>query len=108
MSRAYLNDSQTKLMECNFFEWIDDELEDGYYKTLIYSMKQQLDSREDRSELGKYKTKVVELEFLLSKENDEVERLQKLLGQSNKVAARLKLVIVVLVVVVLCLWMLWK
>lgn len=83
-------------------------LEDGYYKTLIYSMKQHLESREDQYELHECKIKVVELEFLLSKENDEVEGLQKLLGQSNKVAARLKLVIVVLVVVVLYLWMLWK
>ncbi|KAL7591169.1 hypothetical protein Lser_V15G32233 [Lactuca serriola] len=29
----------TKLTKCNFFEWINDELEDGYYKTLIYSKK---------------------------------------------------------------------
>ena len=38
-------------------------------------MKQKLDSREDHFELHKCRTKVVELEFLLSNEKDEIERL---------------------------------
>lgn len=63
-----------------------------------------LDSIEDQSKLHKCRTKVVELEFLLSKKA-EVERLQKLPDQSNKVAGRLKLVIVDLLMVMIFLWM---
>lgn len=48
-------------MKCNFFELIDEQLEDGYYKTLISSMMQKLDNRENQSELRKCMTKVVEL-----------------------------------------------
>lgn len=51
---------------------------------------------------------MVELEFLLSKQIDEVDSLHKLLGESNKLVARLKIAIVVLMVVVICIWMLWK
>nr|KAJ0206831.1 hypothetical protein LSAT_V11C500277700 [Lactuca sativa] len=47
------NNSLTRLRKCDYFEWKDVALEEGYYKNLIYSMKQQLDSKED---LGVIKT----------------------------------------------------
>ncbi|CAH1413011.1 unnamed protein product [Lactuca virosa] len=39
------NNKLTRLRKCDYFEWKDVALEDGYYKNLIYSMKQQLECK---------------------------------------------------------------
>nr|KAJ0186988.1 hypothetical protein LSAT_V11C900500680 [Lactuca sativa] len=73
-------------------------LEDGYYKNLIYSMKQQLDSKEDLGIIKNLRTKNPELEFLLSKEKSLVAIMEKgMCGFKNSIHMY-KLLVVVLVV----------
>ncbi|CAH1453264.1 unnamed protein product [Lactuca virosa] len=92
------NNSLTRLRKCDYFEWKDVALEDGYYKTLIYSMKQQLDSKEDLGVIKNLRTKNVELEFLLSKENSIVASMEKGMCDSKKTIRMYKLLVVVLIV----------
>ncbi|CAI9265506.1 unnamed protein product [Lactuca saligna] len=54
------------LRKCSFFEWKDEEQADGYYKNLLYSLKQKLDAKEELSEMNKMRRRIVEVEFLLS------------------------------------------
>ncbi|CAI9278650.1 unnamed protein product [Lactuca saligna] len=65
------NNSLTRPRKGDYFEWKDVALEDGYYKNLIYSMKQQLDSKEDIGVIKNLRTKNVEFKFLLSKHGEE-------------------------------------
>nr|KAJ0198440.1 hypothetical protein LSAT_V11C700348780 [Lactuca sativa] len=75
---------QTRLRKCDYFEWKNVALEDGCYKNLFYSMKQQ--------------TKNVELEFLLSKEKSLLASMEKGMCDSKKSIHMYKLLVVVLVV----------
>ncbi|CAI9261282.1 unnamed protein product [Lactuca saligna] len=88
----------TRLRKCDYFEWKDVALEDGYYKNLIYSMKQQLDSKEDLGVIKNLRTKNGELEFLLSKEKSLVASMEKGMCDSKKSIRMYKLLVVVLVV----------
>ncbi|CAH1440946.1 unnamed protein product [Lactuca virosa] len=95
----YPFDSSTQcLRKCDYFEWKDVALEDGYYKNLIYSMKQQLDSKEDLGVIKNLRTKNVELEILLSKEKSLVASMEKGMCDSKKSIRMFKLLVVVLVV----------
>ncbi|CAH1421468.1 unnamed protein product [Lactuca virosa] len=58
--------SMTRLKKCSFFEWKDEEQAEGYYKNLLYSLKQKLDAKEDLSEMNNFRRRIVEVEFLLS------------------------------------------
>nr|KAJ0222795.1 hypothetical protein LSAT_V11C200067480 [Lactuca sativa] len=71
---------------------MDVALEDGYYKKLIYSMKQQLDSKEDLGFIENFRTKNAELEFLLSKEKSLVASMEKGMCDSKEksLATRLR------------------
>nr|KAJ0225813.1 hypothetical protein LSAT_V11C100049400 [Lactuca sativa] len=60
--------SMTRLRKCSFFEWKDEEQADGYYKNLLYSLKQKLDAKEELSEMNNLRRMIAEVEFLLSKE----------------------------------------
>ncbi|CAH1429632.1 unnamed protein product [Lactuca virosa] len=79
-----LTPTDTRLMKCDYFEWKDVALEDGYYKNLIYSMKQQLDSKEDLGVIKNLRTKNAELEFLPSKEKSLVVSMEKGMYDSKK------------------------
>ncbi|CAI9266575.1 unnamed protein product [Lactuca saligna] len=68
---------QTTLKSCDYFFWKDDEMPKGYYKNLIRTLKQQVESKENFAELVNLRKKVVDLEFLLSKEKLVVENLEK-------------------------------
>ncbi|CAI9269291.1 unnamed protein product [Lactuca saligna] len=57
---------KTRLKKCTFFEWKDEEQEEGYYKNLLYSLKQKLDAKEDLSEMKNLRRRIDEVEFLLS------------------------------------------
>nr|KAJ0224171.1 hypothetical protein LSAT_V11C100033100 [Lactuca sativa] len=96
------NNNLTRLRKRDYFEWKDVALEDGYYKNLIYSMKQQLDSKEDLGVVKKSTTKNVELEFLLSKEKSIVASMKKGMCDSKKSIRIYKLLVVVLVVGYVC------
>ncbi|CAH1444903.1 unnamed protein product [Lactuca virosa] len=93
-----LTPTDTRPRKCDYFEWKDVALEDGYYKNLIYSMKQQLDSKEDLGVIKNLRTKNVELEFLLSKEKSLVASMEKGMCDSKKSIRMYKLLVVVLIV----------
>ncbi|CAI9296911.1 unnamed protein product [Lactuca saligna] len=97
--RCFWNCNNLKrLRKCDYFEWKDVALEDGYYKNIIYSMKQQLDSKEDLGVIKNLRTKNVELEFLLSKEKTLVSSMEKGMCDSKKSIRIYKLLVVVLIV----------
>ncbi|XP_023744195.1 uncharacterized protein LOC111892379 [Lactuca sativa] len=58
--------SMTRLRKCSFFEWKYEEQADGYYKNLLYSLKQKLDAKEELSEMNNLRRRIAEVEFLLS------------------------------------------
>ncbi|CAH1425464.1 unnamed protein product [Lactuca virosa] len=60
--------SMTRLKKCSFFEWKDEEQTEGYYKNLLYSLKQKVDAKKDLSEMNNLRRRIVEVEFLLSQE----------------------------------------
>nr|KAJ0211234.1 hypothetical protein LSAT_V11C400183020 [Lactuca sativa] len=96
------NNSLTRLRKCDYFEWKDVALEDGYYKNLIYSMKQQLYSKEDLGVIKNLRTKNVELEFLLSKDKSLVASMEKGMYVSKKSIRMYKLLVVVLDIGYVC------
>ncbi|CAH1415786.1 unnamed protein product [Lactuca virosa] len=74
----------TTLKSCDYFFWKDDELPEGYYKNHIRTLKQQVDSKENYVGLISLRKKVVELEFLLSKEKLVVDKLEKKVTKERK------------------------
>ncbi|CAH1416415.1 unnamed protein product [Lactuca virosa] len=72
---------------CNNLE--DDELPEGYYNNLIRTLKQHVDSKENSVELISLRKKVVELEFLLSKEKSFVDKLEKNITKEKQVVMML-------------------
>ncbi|CAH1434834.1 unnamed protein product, partial [Lactuca virosa] len=67
----------------------DDELPEGYYNNLIRTLKQHVDSKENSVELISLRKKVVELEFLLSKEKSFVDKLEKNITKEKQVVMML-------------------
>ncbi|CAH1420135.1 unnamed protein product [Lactuca virosa] len=98
----YCNNSLKRPRKCDYYEWKDVALEDGYYKNLIYSMMQQLDSKEDLGVIKNLMTRNTELEFLLSKEKSLVATMEKGMCDSKKSIRMYKLLVVVLVVGYVC------
>ncbi|CAH1432543.1 unnamed protein product [Lactuca virosa] len=70
---------------CDYFFWKDDELPEGYYKNLIRTLKQQVESMEDLAELVNLRKRVVELEFLVSTENSVIDKLEKKVTNEKEV-----------------------
>ena len=54
---------QTNLKKCDYFEWKDEQQEEGYYKNLLYSLKQELDAKEDVGVINNFRNRIVELSF---------------------------------------------
>ncbi|KAL7601487.1 hypothetical protein Lser_V15G22058 [Lactuca serriola] len=107
----------TRLKICDCFFWEDDEMYEGYYKNLIRTLKQQVDSKESSVELIILRKKVVKLEFLLSKEKSILDKLQKkvtkekqaIMMLNNKLEASMQQnsmlkVMVVMILLVVALW----
>ncbi|CAH1442548.1 unnamed protein product [Lactuca virosa] len=99
----------TNLKKCDYFEWKDEQQEEGYYKNLLYSLKQELDAKEDLSVINNFRNRIVELEFFLAKEKSVVESIDKELSESKKTIHRYKMVVAFLVFgLVLCVFKLSK
>nr|KAJ0213214.1 hypothetical protein LSAT_V11C400225950 [Lactuca sativa] len=58
----------TNLEKCNYFEWKCEDKKEGYYKNLLYSLKQKLDAKVDLGVINNLRNKIAELEFFLAKE----------------------------------------
>nr|KAJ0191005.1 hypothetical protein LSAT_V11C800420960 [Lactuca sativa] len=101
----------------DYFFWKDDELPEGYYKNLIRTLKQHVDSKDNSAEHISLKKKVTELEFLLSKEKSVVDKLEKkvtkekelvmMLNNKLEVSMQQNSMLKVLVVVILLVVALW-
>ncbi|CAI9268902.1 unnamed protein product [Lactuca saligna] len=111
------SNSLTSLKICDYFLWKDDELREGYYKNLNRTLKQQVDSKEKFVELINLIKKVVELEFMLSKEKSVVDKLEKnvtkekqvVMMLNNKLEASMQQnfmlkVLVVIIMLIVALW----
>ncbi|CAI9272592.1 unnamed protein product [Lactuca saligna] len=83
MSRSSISSSRNPPIQ------IDDELFEGYYKNLIRTLKQHVDSKENSAELINLRKKVVELEFLLSTEKSVVDKLEKKVKKEKDVVIML-------------------
>nr|KAJ0190458.1 hypothetical protein LSAT_V11C800435520 [Lactuca sativa] len=84
----------TKLKKCSFFEWKDEEQEEGYYKNLLYSLKHKLDAKEDLSEINNLRRRIIEVEFLLSREQSKVSKSEK--DDARKAIGRYNMIVVLL------------
>lgn len=88
---------QTNLKKCDYFEWKNEQLEEGYYKNLIYSLKQKLDAKEDLGVNNNLRNGIAELEFFLVKEKSVVGNIENALSDSKKTIRRYNMVVVFLV-----------
>ncbi|CAH1417523.1 unnamed protein product [Lactuca virosa] len=85
--------SLTRLKKCSFFEWKDEEQEEGCYKNLLYSMKQKLDAKENLSEMNNLRRRIVEVEFLLSQEQSKVAKSEKDVSDARKAIGRDRMIV---------------
>ncbi|CAI9268327.1 unnamed protein product [Lactuca saligna] len=86
----------TRLRKCSFFEWKDEEQEDGYYKNLLYSLKQKLDAKDEMSEMNKLRRRIVEVVFLLSQEQYKVAKSEKEVHDARKAIGRYRMIVALL------------
>nr|KAJ0204797.1 hypothetical protein LSAT_V11C500241910 [Lactuca sativa] len=77
--------SMTRLRKCNFFECKDEEQADGYYKNLLYSLKQKLDAKDELSEMNKLRRRIAEVE----KSEKEVHDARKAIGRYRMIVSLL-------------------
>nr|KAJ0191315.1 hypothetical protein LSAT_V11C800398950 [Lactuca sativa] len=90
------------LNKCSFFEWKDEEQEEGYYKNLLYSLKQKVDAKEDLSEMNNLRRRIVEVEFLLSQEQYKVAKSEKEVYDARKAISRYKMIVSLLFSCLVC------
>ncbi|KAL6557081.1 hypothetical protein OROMI_017431 [Orobanche minor] len=74
--------------KCGFFQWKDDELEDGYYRNLILELRAKVNQSVDVVEYNRCRMDVAELQNLLLKEKTEAEKLEKMLAASTNLVQR--------------------
>ncbi|CAI9270214.1 unnamed protein product [Lactuca saligna] len=98
LGRRFWNcqNSMTRLRKCSFFEWKDEEHADGYYKNLLYSLKQKLDAKEELSEMNNLRRRIVEVEFLLSKEQYKVVKSEKEVHDARNAIGRYRMIVALL------------
>ncbi|CAI9259251.1 unnamed protein product [Lactuca saligna] len=87
--------SMTRLRKCSFFEWKDEEQADGYYKNLLYSLKQKLDAKDELSEMNKLR-RIAEVKFLLSQEQYKVAKSEKEVHDARKAIGRYRMIVALL------------
>ncbi|CAI9259430.1 unnamed protein product [Lactuca saligna] len=85
-----------RLRKCSFFEWKDEEQADGYYKNLLYSLKQKLDAKDEMSEMNNLRRRIVEVEFLLSQEQYKVAKSEKEVHDAMKSIGRYRMIVALL------------
>nr|KAJ0211967.1 hypothetical protein LSAT_V11C400160570 [Lactuca sativa] len=85
-----------KLRKCSFFEWKDEEQADGYYKNLLYSLKQKLDAKDEMSEMNRLRRMIVEVQFLLSQEQYKVAKSEKEVHDARKAIGRYRMIVALL------------
>ncbi|KAL7617552.1 hypothetical protein Lser_V15G02604 [Lactuca serriola] len=88
--------SMTRLRKCSFFEWKDEEQADGYYKNLLYSLKQKLDAKDELSEMNKLRRRIAEVDFLLSQEQYKVAKSEKEVHDARKAIGRYRMIVALL------------
>ncbi|CAH1413584.1 unnamed protein product [Lactuca virosa] len=88
--------NMTRLKKCSFFEWKDEEQAEGYYKNLLYSLKQKLDAKEDLSEINNLRRRIAEVEFLLSQEQYKVAKSEKEVYDARKAIGRYMMIFALL------------
>nr|KAJ0209824.1 hypothetical protein LSAT_V11C400190280 [Lactuca sativa] len=91
------NVKTTRLRKCSFFEWKDEEQADGYYKNLLYSLKQKLDAKDEMSEMNNLRRRIAEVEFLLSQEQYKVAKSEKEVHDAVKAIGRYRMIVALLV-----------
>nr|KAJ0218059.1 hypothetical protein LSAT_V11C300153930 [Lactuca sativa] len=67
----------------DFDKWVD-----GYYKNLLYSLKQKLDAKDEMSEMNNLRRRIAEVEFLLSHEQYKVAKSEKEVHDARKAIGR--------------------
>ncbi|CAH1423676.1 unnamed protein product [Lactuca virosa] len=85
--------SMTRLRKCSFFEWKDEEQVDGYYKILLYSLKQKLDAKEELSEMNNLRRRIAEVEFLLSQEQYKLAKSEKEVHDARNAIGRYRMIV---------------
>nr|KAJ0217897.1 hypothetical protein LSAT_V11C300132950 [Lactuca sativa] len=66
---------------------------DGYYKNLLYSLKQKLDAKEELFEMNNLRRRIAEVEFLLSKEQYKVAKSVKEVHDARKAIGRYRMIV---------------
>ena len=84
------------MRKCSFFEWKDEEQADGYYKNLLYSLKQKLDAKDEMSEMNNLRRRIAEVEFLLSQEQYKVAKSEKEVHDARKAIGRYRMIVALL------------
>ncbi|CAI9294633.1 unnamed protein product [Lactuca saligna] len=84
---------QIRLRKCSFFEWKDEEHANGYYKNLLYSLKQKLDAKDEMSKMNKLRRRIAEVEFLLSQEQYKVAKSEKEVHDARKAIGRYRMIV---------------
>ncbi|CAI9266734.1 unnamed protein product [Lactuca saligna] len=87
---------KTRLRKCSFFEWKDEEQADGYYKNLLYSLKQKLDAKDEMSMMNNLRRRIAEVEFLLSHEQYKVAKSEKEVHDAMKSIGKYKMIFALL------------
>nr|KAJ0188769.1 hypothetical protein LSAT_V11C900485930 [Lactuca sativa] len=90
VNKTHAGTLKTRLRKCSFFEWKDEEQADGYYKNLLYSLKQKLDAKDEMYEMNNLRRMIVEVEFLLSQEQYKVAKSEKEVHDAMKSIGRLE------------------
>nr|KAJ0226739.1 hypothetical protein LSAT_V11C100045320 [Lactuca sativa] len=86
-----------RLRKCSFFEWKDEEQADGYYKNLLYSLKQKLDAKDELSEMNKLRRRI-----------GEVAKSEKEVHDARKAIRRYRMIVALLFAcMALCVLKLW-
>ncbi|CAH1429398.1 unnamed protein product [Lactuca virosa] len=99
----------TNLKKCDYFEWKNEQMKEGYYKNLLYSLKKKLDAKEDLGVNNNLRNRIAELEFFLVKEKSVVGNIENELSDSKKTICRYKMMVVFLVLgLVFCVFKLSK
>ncbi|CAH1428631.1 unnamed protein product [Lactuca virosa] len=69
---------------------------EGYYKNLLYSLKQKLDAKEELSEMNNLRRRIAEVEFLLSQEQYKVAKSEKEVHDARKAIGRYRMIVALL------------
>nr|KAJ0205287.1 hypothetical protein LSAT_V11C500266530 [Lactuca sativa] len=72
------------------------EQEEGYYKNLLYSLKQKLDAKDDLPEMNNLRRRIAKVKFLLSQEQCKVAKSEKEVYDARKVIGMYRMIVALL------------